>query len=429
MAFHCGPAHDRMRMNNTLRLHLVSMAMYVAVIGCMFWAMPPRIPSAIWWVALGLQGLFLVIWAGLLLRWSRRKGATHPRHQVDFALGLTIQWLGHAAVIPALAVLLPLADEAVRLMVVVCLMGPILTAILGTFEGPDNKGYHEALPLVMPSAIALIFTGLGGRFAFPIVLTMIGLIVLSLLLRAGVKNLFERVRQAKREAEAERDAKSRFLASASHDLGQPLQSARLFFDQVVRGADPARRAKAAGQAEAAFAVIERQLHKMIEHLKLDSGEVSARFADVPLGPLIARLASLAEAQAAQAGLAIHALPSCLVARTDADLLERALSNFIDNAIRHSKGRRVLVGARTAGASFRLWVIDDGRGVASPDQTRLFDDYAQGSDHGDEVRGGFGLGLASVRRIMALIGGRCGLDPRWTGGAAFFLELGGITRQT
>jgi signal transduction histidine kinase len=78
---------------------------------------------------------------------------------------------------------------------------------------------------------------------------------------------------------------------------------------------------------------------------------------------------------------------------------------------------------------RLWVIDDGRGVAAQDQARLFDDYAQGSDHGDEVRGGFGLGLASVRRIMALMGGRCGLDPRWRGGAAFFLELPETLRQT
>ena len=54
--------------------------------------------------------------------------------------------------------------------------------------------------------------------------------------------------------------------------------------------------------------------------------------------------------------------------------------------------------------------------------RLFEDYVQGSDHGDEVRGGFGLGLASVRRMAMLIGGSAGCDPRWTHGAAFYVEL-------
>jgi signal transduction histidine kinase len=429
MVFRIKATHDCRLMNNTLRLHLVSMAMYVAVIGCMFWSIRPATHTAAWWAVLALQAVFLGCWAGLIARWSGQKGGAFPRHQVDFSLGLTVQWLGHVAVIPALAVLLPGASEAVRLMVIICLMGPILTAILGTFEGPDDKGYHEALPLVMPTAIALIFVGIGGRFMVAVVLSMAGLILLSLLLRAGVKRMFERVRRAKRDAESERDAKSRFLASASHDLGQPLQSARLFFDQVVRGADPARRAKAAGQAEAAFAAIERQLHKIIEHLKLDSGDVTPRSTNVFVGPLIARLASLAEAQAAQAGVAIHALPSRLVVQADADLLERALSNLIDNAVHHSKGRRVLIGARSSGDIVRLWVIDDGRGVATPDHARLFDDYAQGSDHGEEVRGGFGLGLASVRRIMALLRGRCGLEPRWRGGAAFFLELPRTLRHT
>jgi signal transduction histidine kinase len=47
---------------------------------------------------------------------------------------------------------------------------------------------------------------------------------------------------------------------------------------------------------------------------------------------------------------------------------------------------------------------------------------QGSDHGDEVRGGFGLGLASARRMAQLMGGAVGLDRKWRRGSAFWLEL-------
>jgi signal transduction histidine kinase len=71
---------------------------------------------------------------------------------------------------------------------------------------------------------------------------------------------------------------------------------------------------------------------------------------------------------------------------------------------------------------RLWVIDDGVGVAEADAGRLFDDYVQGSDHGDEIRGGFGLGLASARRMAGLMQGAVGLERRWRGGSAFWLEL-------
>ena len=112
----------------------------------------------------------------------------------------------------------------------------------------------------------------------------------------------------------------------------------------------------------------------------------------------------------------------LTVRADTDLVERALSNLADNAIRHAKASRVLIGARVRVGRVRLWVIDDGVGVAEADRRHLFDDYVQGSDHGDEVRGGFGLGLASVRRIAGLMGGDTGLDPGWRKGAAFFLEL-------
>jgi len=228
--------------------------------------------------------------------------------------------------------------------------------------------------------------------------------------------------RAKGEADAQRDAKARFVASASHDLGQPLQAARLFFDQAIRSSDPAARTRATASAEAAFDAVERQLQRMNEYLRLEAGAVSARFADVAAGEPIARAAALAEAAAARAGVALHVVSSRLWARADADLIERALSNLIDNALRHAKARRLLIGARSHGPRVRLWVIDDGVGIAVEDRARLFEDYVQGSDHGDETRGGFGLGLASVRRIAALMHGTVGFATNTRRGSAFYLEL-------
>ena len=222
--------------------------------------------------------------------------------------------------------------------------------------------------------------------------------------------------------EAARDARTRFLASASHDLGQPLQAARLFFDQVLQSPAGPVRERAVRNVRWAFDTTEHLLGQMLDHLRLESGEVEARLEPLPLGPLIARVAEMHEPAARLKNLDINALPSRLVAMADRTLVERALGNLLINAIRHAEARRVLVGARRRGDRLRLWVIDNGVGIPDADRARLFEDHVQGSNHGDEIRGGFGLGLASCRRIAELMGAAAGHEPRWTNGAAFWIDL-------
>jgi signal transduction histidine kinase len=166
------------------------------------------------------------------------------------------------------------------------------------------------------------------------------------------------------------------------------------------------------------------LGQMLDHLRLEAGGVEPHIGRLAVGPLIARLAELNEPAARLAGVEILALPTHLQALADPALTERALGNLLGNAIRHAKARRVLVGARRREGRVRLWVIDDGVGVSEADAPRLFDDFVQGSDHGDEVRGGFGLGLASARRMAGLMDGAIGLDRGWLAGSAFWLELPG-----
>jgi signal transduction histidine kinase len=421
-----------------IQSQLIALATYVVVSVSIVLEIGEALPHWALVAALFSSCAFVIFWVVVLGREQFRQPRALPSAKVLRHQSAAFMWTGNIASVLGFWLTMPYADSSLRMMNVIFGTSTVAFEMLGTIQRAPQSGRSSLAPLCLSVSIICYFAVFWERFSPLIIFFTIAATYVFWMMRQIAQGAINRSFLAKQEAENARDSKSRFLASASHDLGQPLQSARLFFDQVVRGADPARRAKAAGQAEAAFAVIERQLHKMIEHLKLDSGDVTPRLTDVAVGPLIARLASLAEAQAAEAGVAIHALPSRLVVHADADLLERALSNFIDNAIHHSKGRRVLIGVRVSSPlpqgeresyTVRLWVIDDGRGVAAQDQARLFDDYAQGSDHGDEVRGGFGLGLASVRRIMALMGGRCGLDPRWRGGAAFFLELPETLRQT
>jgi signal transduction histidine kinase len=123
---------------------------------------------------------------------------------------------------------------------------------------------------------------------------------------------------------------------------------------------------------------------------------------------------------------IIAVPSGLRVLADPALVERALGNFIGNAIRHAHASRILIGARHHDSCVRIWVIDDGVGIPVRDQEVIFDHYVQGSNHGDEIRGGFGLGLATVVHLAKLMNGTAGLDKRWKNGSAFWLELPAAT---
>jgi signal transduction histidine kinase len=67
-------------------------------------------------------------------------------------------------------------------------------------------------------------------------------------------------------------------------------------------------------------------------------------------------------------------------------------------------------------------IDNGAGIKPHDRPHVFDDYFQSSNTRDHVRGGFGLGLSSVKRIAKLLRGDAGLDDRWRSGAAFYLTV-------
>jgi signal transduction histidine kinase len=328
--------------------------------------------------------------------------------------------------------LMPYAPADMRMIVVIFAMGYIAVSVVSTAEhGAVNR---FSIVAVLGSVIAFYFVYDDPWRAM--VIAFVGLFAglmfflsedLPRSVRAAVSaQLLAETAQA--QAEAERETRLRFLASASHDLGQPLQSARLFLDQVLRSTDPVRQGKAARDASMALEATDRILQQLLDHLRLDARSVKPHLGSVATGAVIARLASQFEPVAALADVALIALSSRQRIHADGDLVERALGNLIDNGLRHAGAKRLLIGARRHGSRVRLWVIDDGTGVAEADLPQLFDDYVQGSDHGDAVRGGFGLGLATVKRLAALMGGTAGIDRRWTAGSAFYLEFSGADGQ-
>ncbi|HEX7944722.1 MAG TPA: HAMP domain-containing sensor histidine kinase [Phenylobacterium sp.] len=407
-------------------VNLIAIGLVVGAFTTIPWFVGNDLPDLNRLIVQAYAVVFVAVWLMMMMRPVPASGV--GRVAWPFSSPFVV-WAGNVLLAGAFWLWMPYADEGVLMACIVCQICTVTVYIMTTIEPPPSRGRIVLTPLVLPISIALYLLVHPVEYSIALSVFIFSFAATIVVLQRFVQQAVDDTFLARRAAEAalvqvaaERDAKTRFLASASHDLGQPLQAARLSFDQALRSPDPVRRERAAKRVGWAFDATEQLLRQMLDHLRLESGAVEARLDDVAVGPLIAHIAEMNEPAAKLAGLDLHVMPSRLWVRADPALTERALGNLVANAIRHSKGRRVLVGARLRQGRVRLWVIDDGVGVAAADASKLFEEYAQGSNHGDEIRGGFGLGLASARRMANLMGGEVALEAKWLNGSAFWLEL-------
>jgi two-component system, sensor histidine kinase len=226
--------------------------------------------------------------------------------------------------------------------------------------------------------------------------------------------------------EQSRKAKTEFIAAASHDLQQPIRAASFFFEQTLAAKKGEFRQQAINGVRRAFSSTDQQLAHMMNYLRLEADEIKPNLAPVKVGEIFARIQNQYAPLASEQNMKLSVIGSKAFAFTDENLLERALSNLVNNAIHHSRGDRILVGVRSTKQKFlRFWVVDDGLGLKSLNPEKLFTDYYRG-EHGNQSKsGGFGLGLASVKRIAKILNGTVGTGQLCTKGAAFYIEIPAI----
>jgi PAS domain S-box-containing protein len=237
------------------------------------------------------------------------------------------------------------------------------------------------------------------------------------------KELEEALRLAKADAERANVAKSKFLASASHDLRQPVQSLVLLLSLVegqVR--DNARAARTVGMMKQAVGGLNGLLTAILDISRLDAGIIEPASETVRLDELLERLAGEYGPKAAAQSLSLRLASRAESVRTDPALFERALRNLIENALRYTARGGVLFGARRRGDRIRVDVIDTGVGVPAEKQAEIFEEFHQLHNPGRDLEQGLGLGLAIVSRLSALLDMRVEVSSRPGRGSRFSLSL-------
>jgi signal transduction histidine kinase len=215
-------------------------------------------------------------------------------------------------------------------------------------------------------------------------------------------------------------AKSRFLATASHDLRQPIHALRLFAEALGDGDDPERMRGLAARIRDSADSLTAMFDELLDLSRLEAGAVEARPIDFPLGPLLEQLAAELSPEASAKGLALSIVPTAMVVRSDPLLLRRILQNLLVNALRYTERGRVLAGCRRRGRQLRIEVWDTGPGVPEHKRAEIFREFTQL----DQVRRseGLGLGLAIVDRLARLLEHRVELDSVVGKGTVFRVSV-------
>ncbi|CAO3432482.1 ATP-binding protein [Azospirillum doebereinerae] len=240
-------------------------------------------------------------------------------------------------------------------------------------------------------------------------------------------NEAERARQeavmALMAAERANAAKTHFLAAASHDLRQPVQSLVLLTSALAikLGDHPA--ASLVGSIETSMDALCRLLDAILDVSKLDAGTVSPNVQAVSLGAIFERLDAEYRLRAAEKGIGFRTVPNSLTLCADPALLERIIRNLVENALRYTDSGRILLGCRRGPEGLRIQVYDTGIGIPAEHLERIFHEFYQVSNHARDRGKGLGLGLAIVDRLARLLGYRVHVAS-WPGkGSCFTLEIG------
>ena len=211
------------------------------------------------------------------------------------------------------------------------------------------------------------------------------------------------LRARREEAEQANQAKTRFLASASHDLRQPLHTISLLVGVLRRQAVTPEVGKLVSHIEASVSAMEALFVGLLDISKLDAGTARPVLGDHALAELLHRVAASHGPAAERKQLRLVVVPSRCAVRTDAVLLERVLGNLVSNAIRYTERGKVLVGCRRRPGGVELQVWDTGIGIAPDQLPHIFDEFYQIDNPERDRSKGLGLGLAIVKRTLDLLG--------------------------
>jgi signal transduction histidine kinase len=210
--------------------------------------------------------------------------------------------------------------------------------------------------------------------------------------------------EAKGNAEAANQSKTRFLAAVSHDLMQPLNAARLFSAALSHAGDniPNEAQQLITHLDSSLRSAEDLISDLLDISRLENGKFTPNCQPFALNTLFDTLGAEFKALAHEQGLSFRVRSSTLRIDSDVKLLRRVLQNFLTNAFRYAKGP-VLLGVRRKTGQLSLEVWDRGPGIPEDKRQVIFEEFKRLDSHQTRAEKGLGLGLAIADGLCRVLG--------------------------
>lgn len=236
------------------------------------------------------------------------------------------------------------------------------------------------------------------------------------------RRISEALGVAKRQAELAIVAKTRFLAAASHDLRQPLQTLALLQGLLAKTVEGERARRLVARIDETLGAMSGMLNALLDINQIEAGTVRATLVTFPINELLDRLKDEFTYHAQAQSLGFRVVPCGLSIRSDRRLLEQMIRNLLSNALKFTRRGKVLVGCRRREGMLSIEVWDTGIGIPAEDLEAIFEEYHQLDNAARERSRGLGLGLSIVQRLGNLLGHRVRVRSRPGEGTVFAIEI-------
>lgn len=249
-------------------------------------------------------------------------------------------------------------------------------------------------------------------------------------IEAGLKN--EAIKQAlieeKKHVEQINEYKTRFIAAASHDLRQPLQSQQIYVEQILNFAANKKEKVLLEKLKLNINALGSLLNGLLDVSKLDGNMVHSSPTHFALNELFITLRNDFQPLAKEKGLELVVADTEFAIHSDPLLLEVVLRNLLSNAIKYTNSGMILLIATLSNNQVLIEVSDTGPGIPNNKQQYIFEEFTQLNTNPNDNSKGFGLGLNIVKRICAILDVKTTITKSDESGTTFRVDTGPVSEN-
>jgi signal transduction histidine kinase len=241
----------------------------------------------------------------------------------------------------------------------------------------------------------------------------------------------EDLKAAMRDLESARDAanaanvlKTQFLANMSHEIRTPLNGVLAMAEVMSMGELGDVQRERLGIIRQSGSLLLAVLNDVLDLSKIEAGQLTLTLTDYSMKDVLYNVFSAVEplANDKKLGFKVEAQPDMPKGHGDERRLTQVVLNLVGNAIKFSDAGAVIIKASSTNGSFTVAVQDNGPGISTADQGKIFEEFQQADNSATKKKGGTGLGLSISRRIVELHGGKLWVESELGKGSVFSFTL-------